>query len=155
MEAVRDQLLKLKQAMDEEEQAEVEEMLAFLTELVNSPDPDALIDRERDIINSDMLRILSANIKKAQQQGNTEAAEAMKRIFGKLAAVIEEQMPPEMRFLSRWLSADADEDGAFVKQSQQFDRDRLIQWCDVMLGGLQAAGQTEVVQRLQAIRAQL
>jgi hypothetical protein len=155
MEAVRDQLLKLKQAMDEEEQAEVEEMLAFLTELVNSPDPDALIDRERDIINSDMLHILSANIEKAQQQGNTEAAEAMKRIFGKLAAVIEEQMPPEMRFLSRWLSASSSEDAAFVKQSQQFDRDRLIQWCDVMLGGLQTAGETEVVQRLQAIRAQL
>lgn len=155
MEAVRDQLLALTQAMDEEQRGEVEEVLQFLTELINSPDPDALIEQARDMIDGQMLRILAANIEEAQRQGAAQAVAVMQRVYDKLVAVLEEQMPPEVRFLNRWISAAPAEESALLAEAAQFDRASLIGWCDAMLDQVEQAGAAEIVQRLRAIRAQL
>ncbi len=155
MEAVRDQLLALTQAMDKEQRSAVEDVLQFLTELINSPDPDALIEQARDMIDGQMLRILAANMEEAQRQGAAQAVEAMKRVYDKLVAVLEEQMPPEVRFLNRWISAAPADEPALLAEAAQFDRASLIEWCDAMLDQVQQANAVEIVQRLQAIRAQL
>jgi hypothetical protein len=156
MEAVRDELLRLTQEADEAEQAEMDEMTALLDELIKSPNPDALIERERDMIKPDMLHILSDNIQKAQQRGDTEAAEAMRRIFDKLLAVVREQTPAEIRFLSEWLSAQPAEDPVFLERSKQFNRNDLRILCSSMIDSLKDAEKAaDLVKRLQAIRDQL
>lgn len=155
MEAVRDQLLTLTQAMDAEQREAVEDVLQFLTALINSPDPDALIDQARDMIDAQMLSILAANIQEAQRQGAAQAVAAMERIYDKLAAVLEERMPPEVRLLNRWINAAPEEEPTLLDEANQFDRASLLEWCDAMLKQVQQANATEIVQRLQAIRAQL
>lgn len=152
MEAVRDRLLALTQAYDEEEKGEVEEMLSFLTELVNSPDPDALIEQSAERIDARMLPILAANMEQARRQNNPRAVEALQRVYDKLVDVIEARMPPELRFLNQWINATPEEEADLKAQVSEFDRELLLELCETLQAQAASASDSAVGQRLQAMR---
>lgn len=152
MEAVRDRLLALTQAYDQEEQKEREEILSLLTELVNSPDPDALIEQAADKIDAQMLPILAANIEQARREGNARAVEALERVYDKLVDVIEARMPPELRFLNQWINATPEKEADLKQQSRQYDRGLMLELCETLQAQAAGANNVAVVQRLQALR---
>ncbi len=155
MEKVRDAIQSLIEVMDSEQQAVLQESAQFLQMLVNSPDPDAMIEENIDAVDNTLMSILSANIQEAQRRQDTAMLGTLQTIYQKLVTALQSRMTPELQFVNALLSAEN------VTTMQQllddnavaFDIQVLLDTCDAVGGVLQQQGQAEALQRLATIRA--
>jgi hypothetical protein len=155
MEQVRDTIQSLVEVMDSEQQAVLQESAQFLQMLVNSPDPDAMIEENIDMVDNTLMSILSANIQEAQRRQDTNMLQALQTVYQKLVTALQSRMSPELQFINILLSA---QDSAQMNQVLdenigEFDAQTLIETCDAVAGVLRQQGQEGALQRLAVIRA--
>lgn len=157
LERVRDRIVELTSMIDNQMQQSLQETVQFLQVLINSDDPDAMIEANAERIDNDFMNVLSTNLQEAQKRGDMQSFNRLRQIYDKVVAMLRAQMPASMRFINDLLST---EDEAEMNATLQAgigeqDRDELTETIETVEEILQAQGQAELLQRLGKIRAAL
>lgn len=101
--SLRDQLLALTQAIDEQSQALVQQAAQALQAIVNSQDLDAAIRSRLDLIDDTFLSVLTANIQNAEQTGKPEVAARLRAVLERIMTILQENAPPAIQFINELL----------------------------------------------------
>ncbi|MYH62965.1 MAG: hypothetical protein F4148_14825, partial [Caldilineaceae bacterium SB0675_bin_29] len=102
--AIRERIVEIGEQRSQSQQAAAQQVQAVLQEVLQAPDTDAALKENADQINEMFLAVLASNIRQAEQNRATFAAQRLRTIYEKAVAILEEQMPPEMKLLNRLLS---------------------------------------------------
>lgn len=103
--AIRDRTVEIGEQRSQSQQMAAQQVQAVLQEVLQAPDTDAALKENADQINEMFLAVLASNIRQAEQNKATFAVQRLRTIYEKAIAILEEQMPPEMKLLNRLLSA--------------------------------------------------
>lgn len=154
LENVRNLLRELTQAVDQQQQAALQGVLQFLQAVVNSPEPEALLEENAELVTGELMSILNANLQEAHRRGDQRALDILNRIYNKCVEILQAQMSPELRFINGLLNAP---DEASLRQAAQqgagqFNPELLRQTCDAVEEILQEREAPAALQRLGIIR---
>ena len=153
--AIRERVVEIGEQRSQSQQAAAQQVQAVLQEVLQAPDTDAALKENADQINEMFLAVLASNIRQAEQNKATFAAQRLRTIYEKAVAILEEQMPPEMKLLNRLLSAP---DEGTMRRLLQDHRSDLSQEFVEALKGLEERfsreGNSALASRVRSIRGQ-
>lgn len=153
LEAMRDQLLKATEAMDKQTQAVMQNAARFLQMLVNSPDPDALIQENISRIDDVFMQVLSINLQESERRGDAQTAARLRDIYNRVVSILQAQMQPEMRFANQLLNAQSEDEVRQLLHSEAKTYGPvLLEVLDAIGEILQSQGQRAALQKLAFIR---
>lgn len=154
MEKVRDTLQQLIELVDNQSRALIQQKVQFLQVLISSPEYEALIQENIDMIDDNFMNILAANIQEAERRQDAQAGAKLRSIYEVIVGMLQSQMTPELRFLNHLLSTEDDQ------QLNQLIQDNLgnlspeiYEVIDAVERLLVAQGQDAAIQRLAVIRS--
>jgi hypothetical protein len=107
--AVRKEVLEVRDRLDEEASAALEERAELLRDLLVSSDPENLARRRLRELDRVFLTVLTAELEEAQATGNEDATKALQKIWELVLRLTEESLPPHVRLLNRLMSAEDEE----------------------------------------------
>lgn len=153
LEGLRDKLLELTAMIDDQAQAALQQAVAFLQQLVTSPDPDELIRANADMIDDAFMTVLDANLQEAQRRGDQNATLRLRDVQSRVMAVLQQTMQPELRFLNDLLSMDDDQSiaQAIAQHAKQFGP-QLLDMLDAVEQVLASRGDQEMMSKLAFMR---
>jgi hypothetical protein len=108
--ALRQEVLDVRDRIDEEERALLEQRAALLRDLLLSSDPENLARRRMSEIDQPFMALLVAEMQEAQEEGNEEAVKSLQAIWEILMRLSEESLPPVVRFLNRLMAVEDEGD---------------------------------------------
>ncbi|PJF20830.1 MAG: hypothetical protein CUN56_14195, partial [Phototrophicales bacterium] len=155
LEDLRKTLLELTAAVDQQQQAVVQQAAGFLQAVINSPEPQKMLQENAEMIDEVFMSVLSANLQHAEQSKDVKALARLKEIYQMAVQVVQAQMPPEIRFVNDLLSApdDAAVQKLLNEHATEFG-DGLLNTMDAVHDAMLARGNPAVAQRLKSLRAQ-
>jgi hypothetical protein len=152
---LRDRLLEITQRLDEAARATYEEASGLLSEMLKAPDPRAAVREHLDEIDDVFMSVLSMNLQEAQRRGARDAFQRLQLIWQEIMGVIEEGMPPELRFINELLRAPyPDRTRAMLKERQALVTPELLQLMDQLADDLTERNDSEAAKRLRDIKTQ-
>jgi hypothetical protein len=153
--ALRTNLLEMTEQLDKEALAVQDAKLKFLQELLASSDPLPLVRQRKEEIDSFFLSIVGGALRDAQHKGKTEEAQKLQAINAAILKLLQESLPPEVRFVNDLLAQE------YPQGTEKMLRERQGEWDANFLEILEALAQDleeqkrpETAQRLREIRAQ-
>ena len=153
--AIRERIVEIGEQRSQSQQMAAQQVQAVLQEVLQAPDTDAALRENADQINEMFLAVLASNIRQAEQNKATFAVQRLRTIYEKAVAILEEQMPPEMRLLNRLLSAP---DEGTMRRLLQDNRSDLSQEFVAALKTLEERfnreGNGALASRVRSIRGQ-
>jgi len=153
--ALRSRLLDLTDKMDKEFEKEAKRASALLRKLLDSTDVRADVREHREQIDDVVLAVLSMNLKEAEKAGAKEASARLEQIWRAITEMLEESMPPEVRFINHLLDADFPQGTQdLLESSPQQVNGALLEAMAAIAGDLEAQGRAELAKRLTDIRGQ-
>lgn len=157
LETLRDTLLELTQAVDGQTQASVQQAAQFLQAVVNSPDPQAMIQDNLQQIDDTFMGVLSANIQEMERRGDAQTADAFKHIYNLVVEALRSQMSPELRFINELLGTEDDDQlrQALAAQVGNYRVADLLQLLDSVERILFEQQQAALLPRAHLIRTEL
>jgi hypothetical protein len=156
LEKLRDRLLEMTQAVDQQTQLAAQQAASFLQAIMNSPNPEDVIRDNLTMIDDTFMAVLTANIQEAERQKNLQAATRLKTIYDQAIAMLQEQMEPELRFVNDLLrvQSEADLRHLIEENLSEFDGS-LLEIIDGVEQMLTAQGAKDVIDRLAHIRHEI
>ncbi|PJF36272.1 MAG: hypothetical protein CUN49_06250 [Candidatus Thermofonsia Clade 1 bacterium] len=150
---LRDHLLDLTQALDQQTQAMVQQAAQALQAIVNSQDLDAAIRARIEDIDDTFLSVLSANLQNAEQTGNQAAAARLRQVMERVMDILAENAPPVIQFINQLLQQPTAEGARalLAARAAEFGRE-LLEVMNTLLGELSARGRSATVERLLTLR---
>ena len=104
--AIREQVLDIRDRLDEEGRAVLDERSALVRDLLVSSDPENLARRRMAELDRVFLGVLAAQLEEAHQAGNEDVAKALQMIWDMVLRLAEETLPPHLRLLNRLMAAE-------------------------------------------------
>ncbi len=108
MTALRQQLAELTAMVDQQAQMALQEAANLLRVLMSSPEPDAIIAENLQMLDYTFMQVLSANIQEASRRGDVGASARLKDIYNRVVNALQANMPPELQFINEMLNAPTD-----------------------------------------------
>lgn len=153
LEALRTRLTELTAIIDQQAQLALQDAVRLLQAIASSPNPEALINANLDLIDDTFMTVLSANIQEAERRGDANTGSRLKQVYQQVVSALQANMQPELRFVNQLLTTDSDE------EARQLIAQEAGQYGDGLLGVMDAVGQvlaqrgeTEMVQKLAFLR---
>ncbi len=155
LEALRDHIFQLTQALDEQSKAFMQQLAQILQTIVNHPNPEQLIRDNVGIIDDNFMMILQVNMQQAQERGDQQMMMRLQEIHQVIVSVLQENMQPELRLVNELLGIVDDNEliAELQKQAPQY-KDTLIDFIDAIHEVVASQGQIEVMQRIAFIKAE-
>lgn len=153
-EALRERLLELTSAVDQQAQAVVQGAAQLLAAMVNAGENlDALIQESLPLLDDTFLAVLQANIQEAERQKNIEASAQLKSIYERVIAALRANMRPELQFINDLLAAPSDEEARrmIAEQADSYGAP-LLEMMQAVEELLAQRGEESVRQRLSMLR---
>lgn len=107
--ALRKEILDVKERLDQETEQLFQARAELLRDLLLSDNPEELARRRFMEIDEAFLNILTTNIQMAEEEGEEEAAQALRRIWNIIVELVGESLPAEMIFFRQLMSAEDEE----------------------------------------------
>ncbi|MCL4875221.1 MAG: hypothetical protein KJ064_01110 [Anaerolineae bacterium] len=155
LEKIRDSLLQLTTAIDQQQQVMVQQARDTLNEIFNAPDMDAAIEERLPLIDELFLQLLASNIQQAQQTNDLLRAARLKTLHEKIMQHIQASAPPELQFINELLKTEDDLEAQMlvVEKAGQYD-ETLLQYFDALIENFSdQENATILVDRLKKLRA--
>ncbi len=153
MEALRNRLLELTQAVDEQAQLALQSAAGLLQVIVNSQNPEAELEAHIDLIDDTFMAVLAANIQEAERRGDIQASGRLKHIYELVVGMLQQNMQPELRYLNDLLATENDEDAlAMIPEGAAQFGPALLDIMDSVGKLLGRQGQRELVEKLSFLR---
>ncbi len=155
LEGVRDRLVDLTAAIDQQTQMVVQQSAEMLQAILTAPDQDAMIRNNLDLIDDTFMAVLTANIQEAERQANIQNSGRLKALYDKIVGILRENMQPELRFINELLAApSADEAIALLNAQAAQYGPQLLDMMDAVEQVLESRGEASILDRLAQLRAQ-
>lgn len=153
---LRDTLQKFTEQIDEQMQAVLQQKAQFLQALVNSPEYEALLQQNMELVDDNFMGVLTANIQEAQRREDQQAAAKLQQIYETCVNLLQSQMTPELRFINDLLSSEdlATVQALIDERAGEFGGE-LLEVVDAVEQLFVSQGQNDAVQRLRGIRTAL
>lgn len=138
------------------QQALAQQAQALLQEVLQATDPAAVLREHLEEVDETFLSLLAANAQQAERSKATAAARRLRQIYDLALAILQEQMPQDLRLLNDLLNAP---DEAAVRQLLKDNRSLLTkEFVDALRPietEMREAGRGEVADRVKSLRAQV
>jgi len=150
---LRDQLLEYTALVDQQTQLALQETVSFLRALLSSPDPDALMGANMQMLDDTFMAVLQANIQEAERAGDIQAAAKLKDLYERALNALRQTMQPELQFVNDVLSLPTDDEAreTVLANAAQFGRP-LLDMIDAVEQVLNSRGEGAILGRLSLIR---
>lgn len=151
--SLRQRLVELTSAIDQQTQMAAQNAAGFLQALVNSQEPEQLIRENIQIIDDTFMAVLTSNIQQAEQQKNIQLASRLKELYNMIVTLLQESMGPEMRFINDLLSApdDAQAEIMLQERASEFGPD-LLEVMDAIEHMLEEQGNHPLLGRMKSLK---
>jgi hypothetical protein len=155
LKAMRETILELTAEIDAEMQQAAENAGQLLQEILQSDDVEKAILAHLDQVDELFLNVLASNLDAAVKLGQTQLAEKLRETSDIVMKLIEESQPPEVRLISKLLSAEYPAGTqALLDENRQQVNSQLLEIMQLIEQDLSRNGQVEAAQRLAQIREQ-
>lgn len=149
---VRDRLLELTSAMDQQQQAMVQQAQMVLRDILNAPDQDQAIIERITMIDDMFLQVLQATIQAADQRGDLLLSARLKAVYDKIVGHLQASAPPEVRFINDLLRSDPLEAKLMLSERAAEFGIPLVDYMDALIENLAGQGAEEMADRLVELR---
>lgn len=107
LQTLRSRILETSANLEKEARAAMENAHSLLEDLFAADDPDKFITENIEKFDESFLAILVANIQEAEKAGRKDVVQQLGDLYNRLIAVLQAQLPPEMRLLNELIAANA------------------------------------------------
>ncbi|MAS33095.1 MAG: hypothetical protein CL610_03750 [Anaerolineaceae bacterium] len=153
LEELRDRLSELTQAVDQQAQMAVQGAANLLQSIINSPDPDAALQENIDLVDDTFMAVLTANIQEAERRADVQASARLKQVYERVVGMLQQNMQPELRYLNDLLSTETDEEAlTMIPQGVETFGPALLEIMDSIGKLLGRQGQRDLVEKLSFLR---
>lgn len=153
LEGIRDRLLELTTAIDQQNQVIMQQAQQILNEIFNSPNLDEAIAERLPLIDELALSMLSANIQQAEQNKDLIRASRMKNIYEKITQQLQAAAPPEIQFINELLKTEDElEAQMMVIENAETFGPSLLNYFDVLIENFSQQDAGVLVERIQKLR---
>lgn len=122
LKSLRTRILDASAKVEEEARKIVEKAQALLKKLLESSDPQATICENLAQFDDIFLSMLVANIEEAEKKRKEDVLNKLTGLYQLIMNALQEQMPPEMRFLNQIMSQYQSPEGAKALLEQNTDK---------------------------------
>ena len=155
LKALRTRILDLTDKLDRMFEKEAKRASALLRKLLESTDVRASVREHKEEIDDVVLAVLSMNLQEAEKAGAKEASARLEQIWRAITEMLEESMPPEVRFINHLLDADFPQGTQHLLESNpQRVNGALLKAMAAISADLEAQGRSELAKRMRDIRGQ-
>lgn len=149
LEALREEVLKIREKMREEAREVVSARLQLVRELLASEEPELLARRRLVEMDDLFLNVLASEIEAAQQAGDSALAERLQNIWQLVMKLFQEQVPPELVLLTRLAESPDDETTRRILQENgRLLNEQFLTLLEQAEKDMRERGEEEVAQRL-------
>jgi hypothetical protein len=153
--ALRKRILDTAAKQDDEVRARVQRAGELLKAILEAEDPQALARQRLEEIDDTFFVVLSANVQRAEAENRKDMAEALQRIADMVLGLIEDTLPPEVRFVSQLLNAPFPDGTQQLLESQRQDiTPQFITALDQVITQLEEADNAEAAEHMRQVKAQ-
>lgn len=139
---LRQRLLELQRELQEQSQRMLQEATNTLQSILQAEDQKAAVKENAARIDDAFMYVLSAMIAQAEQEGQTEQVQAMKRVQELIMEEAEQQVPPQIRIINRLLRAESDEEQRrILDENAELVTPELAQMLDQLANEVAADGE--------------
>lgn len=150
---LRDRLLELTRAIDQQTQAVLQRAADTLRVIVNSEDIDAAIRPRLELIDDTFLAVLQANIQAAEDAGDERTRQRLELVLDRVMAALRESAPPSLRLINDVLSAESeDEARRLIAEQATALGPEFLALIEAIALDLEQSGRREEAQRLHRLR---
>lgn len=154
LQALRRRVLDLRDQLVRAGEERLSERARLLTRLVASEDPYRLAGSHLSELDDLFFMVLGAQLREAQDQGDEEAVQALRRVADAVERVMESTMPPEVVLARRLLAATSDDElQAALEANRAMLTPEFLRFLETLEQSLREQGQVEGAERLSKIRA--
>lgn len=153
LEALRDRLLELTAMVDQQTQLALQGAARLLQTILVSDNPEEVIRENLQVFDYTFMQVLAANIQEAERQGDVDAAARLKDVYERIVTILQESMPPELRFINQLLGAESeDEARALIAERAPEFGEPLLEAMDAVGQQLAGRGDPTLVSKLAFLR---
>ena len=150
---IRDDLLKLYEAMQTQSKNMMQAAMDTLNTILAAPDKNQALAENAQKIDEMFMAVLAARMNEAEQKNDTQQFQSLNEIHKLIYDQMERTLPPHVQLLNQLVrSESAEEQGQLLDENEQFVSDDLIELIDQVMEQAGEQGQAELNGRLQSVK---
>jgi hypothetical protein len=155
LKALRSRILDTTARQDEEARTAMKHAADLLNAMLKAEDPQTFARQHLDEIDDAFFTILSANIQRAEAEKRDNMSQALHRIGDMVMALLEEQLPPEIRLLNQLLAApDLDSARQLLESQRSAVTPQFVVTLGQIIAKLEADGNADAAAHMKQIKSQ-
>jgi hypothetical protein len=155
LKALRSRILDTTARQDEEARTAMKHAADLLNAMLKAEDPQTFARQHLDEIDDAFFTILSANIQRAEAEKRDNMSQALHRIGDMVMALLEEQLPPEIRLLNQLLAApDLDSARQLLESERSAITPQFVATLGQIIAKLEADGNADAAAHMKQIKSQ-
>ncbi|MFN8497733.1 MAG: CpXC domain-containing protein [Anaerolineae bacterium] len=153
---LRERILNATETVDREMEASLRHGANLLAQILESDDPQQVVQDHLEEIDDAFLLVLSANINQAQQDGKTEIAQALEGLYAYILSRLEAELPPELQLVNRLLRIpDADQRAEVLDSEPSLVSPELADLFDRIAADSEARSRPDVAEQARTVAAEV
>jgi hypothetical protein len=150
---LRQELLDMQEAIRQQSQQMLANANETLQTILSAQDQETAVRQQMEKIDDAFMYLLSATIAKADQEGQSVHAMALRNVQSLIMNEVEQQAPPEIQLMNRLIRAESDEEQQqLLDQNPQAASPQFLQMIAMVMGEVEAAGEEALVERLRQVQ---
>jgi len=150
--ALREEVLTIRDRLNEEARALYEARAGLLRDLLLSDDPETLARRRSLELDEAFFNVLATNLEKARAAGDEQAIRSLQSIWDLILRLTEEVIPPELRLVNRLVAAESDaEVERLLQENRDLVTESLVQFMEDVEASMREKGALEAAERLASV----
>lgn len=155
LESLRQEVLNIRDEMRAAAQQMVDSRLALLRDLLTTEKPELLIRRHLTELDDLFFNVLGTEIEQAERAGDAQTVSRLREIWQLAIGIMQQQVPPELRLLTRVLEAqDIEEIRALLEANHRLISQPFLELLEQAEQDLSRQGQDDLARRMAAARAE-
>jgi hypothetical protein len=152
-EKVRDNILKVTTAIDQQQQMVIQQAAGFLQAVINENDPRQALLANAHLVDDVFMQVLEMNIQQAEQQANIQLLTRLKQVQQIAYEALQSQMAPELRFINDLLEVEEPVAQQMIVEKIGDFGAEILEVMQAISTLLQQQGNQELLARLQSLYA--
>jgi hypothetical protein len=149
---LRQKLLDMQEALRQQSQQMLTHANETLQTILSAEDKEAAVRRQMENIDDAFMYLLSSSIARADQEGQSVHAMALRNVQSLIMNEVEQQAPPEIQIMNRLIRAESEEEQQqILNEHPKATSPQFLQMIAMVIGEVEAAGEEALVGRLRQI----
>jgi hypothetical protein len=150
---LRQELLDMQEAMRQQSQQMLANANETLQTILSAEDQQTAVREQMEKIDDAFMYLLSASIAKAEEEGQSVHAMALRNVQSVIMNEVEQQAPPEIQLMNRLIRAEStEEQQQILTDNPQASSPQFLQMITMVIGEVEAAGEEALVGRLRQVQ---